>query len=109
VPAASQPALFQAEHGESYGEPAKGLPPKRVLDVELYLYARADGGQLGGAILNRLIEAIEAALAPDDLSGNVTTLGGLVTYCRIEGRVLKEPGDLDDQALAMVPIKILIP
>ena len=37
------------------------------------------------------------------------TLGGLVHHCWISGKVFKEQGDLDGQALLVVPIAILVP
>jgi hypothetical protein len=36
-------------------------------------------------------------------------LGGLVTHCWIEGRIEIHPGDLDGQAIAVVPIRMLVP
>ena len=35
------------------------------------------------------------------------TLGGLVSHCRVDGAVLKDPGDLDGDGLLWVPLKIL--
>ena len=37
------------------------------------------------------------------------TLGGLVHHCFIDGKVFKDPGDLDGQALIIVPITVLAP
>jgi hypothetical protein len=104
-----QPALFQVEHGESYQQGGRGLPPKTTLEASLVLYARADPAALPAATLNNLLDAVEGALAPDDPVANVLTLGGLVSRCWIEGRVFKDPGDLDGQSLAVIPIGILVP
>lgn len=35
------------------------------------------------------------------------TLGGLVPHCWIDGKVMKDPGDLDGDGIAVIPLKIL--
>ena len=35
------------------------------------------------------------------------TLGGLVSNCYIGGKIMKDPGDLDGDAIAVIPVKIL--
>jgi hypothetical protein len=37
------------------------------------------------------------------------TLGGTVYNCRIDGKILKDPGDLDGDALLIVPVKLVLP
>lgn len=110
VPAAAQPALFQVQKGETVTQ-RRGLPPRRQLAVELFLYARsgADPTVAPSQILNPLIDAIEAALAPDDPTDAVQTLGGLVAHAWIEGRIETDEGVLGDQAVAIVPVNLLIP
>ena len=44
-----------------------------------------------------------------DLLTQRFTLGGLVQWARIEGRVFKDPGDLTGLGLAIVPMSILVP
>lgn len=110
VPAGDQPALFQVEHDEQYEQPGRGIPPKRILSISIFCYARAEiGATLGATIVNSMLAAIEAALAPDDPPGTACTLGGLVSWVRIEGRVFKDPGDLDQQALLIVPLRVMWP
>jgi len=41
------------------------------------------------------------------MDNNRQTLGGMVSHCRIDGQVMKDPGDLDGDALLWVPLKIL--
>ena len=65
-------------------------------------------GAVATRVSARPLDALEEALAPPP-GFDRQTLGGLVHYCRIEGRVVKDPGDLDGQGLALVPIKILAP
>lgn len=110
VPAADQPALFVAEHGENIAYGGENLPSKTVLNVDLFLYVAAgrDPDCVPARDLNIALDALCAALAPDPASGR-QILGGLVHHCRIEGRIVKDPGDLDGQGLALVPIRILAP
>ena len=37
------------------------------------------------------------------------TLGGLVHHCYIDGSVFKDPGDIDAQAMMVIPILMLVP
>ena len=110
VPPAEQPALYQVQKGETVTE-RRGLPPRRVLAVELFLYAHSGGDPAvaPAQILNPLIDAIEAVLAPDDPASGVQTLGGRVAHAWIEGRIETDEGVLGDQAVAIVPVSLLVP
>lgn len=110
VAPADQPALFLGEHGENIAYSLDAFPGKTTLNVDCLIYTCAgrDPGQTPAKALNLAIEALIGALAPDPKVGR-QTLGGLVQYCRVEGRIVKDPGDLDGQGFALVPIKILIP
>jgi hypothetical protein len=110
VASADQPALFVTEHGENLSYSAEALPGKVTLNVDLFVYIAAgkDRDSIPARDLNIALDALAACLAPDPVIGR-QTLGGLVTHCRIEGRIVKDPGDLDGQGLALVPIKILAP
>lgn len=105
-----QPALFFGEHGENVAYTVDAFPGKTTLNVDCLIYTCAgrDPDATPARALNLAIEALIAALAPDPKIGR-QTLGGLVQYCRVEGRIVKDPGDLDGQGFALVPIKILIP
>ena len=107
VAPAEQPALFQVQRGETLTE-RRGLPPRRQSAVELFLYVNTAGdpGTAPAQRLNPILDAIEAALAPDPVS-NVQTLGGLVTHAWIAGRIETDEGVLGDQAVAIVPVEIL--
>lgn len=107
VPA--QPALMQAEHEEELAQ-VSGLPPKRTLKAAWMVYhqAGADSAAIPAIVTNQVLDALEAALAPDDPSG-ACTLGGLVHHCFLDGKVFKASGDLDGQALVVAPITLLLP
>jgi hypothetical protein len=106
VQASEQPALFLAV-GPQTPQQVRNLPPKWMLDAKLYVYAHADGNLDPGPILNNLIDAVEAALQP---SVNKVTqdLGGLVSHAWIEGVVETDEGTLGEQAVAVIPIRMLV-
>lgn len=117
-----QPALYLLEGDEETKERGRGLPPVHVWDVDLWVWAKIpvgatigvpDGTTPGASIINPLLDAVEAALAPAgaDLGQGVQTLGGLVSHCWIEGKTVKVPGDImkDGQCLAIIPVKIMVP
>ncbi|MFK7088682.1 hypothetical protein AAFM71_07680 [Chromobacterium violaceum] len=109
VDASQQPAMFQAQVRESPipGDPSRGLPTKWTLSADVYVYARTDGDQAPGTVLNPLLDAIEAALQPDNPVLRAQTLGGMVEHCWIDGDIETDEGALGDQAVAIVPIRIL--
>lgn len=106
---AEQPALFLRHVGDSYPPRPTGLPPKTEMDCEAWIYSKAGANKdiAPETALNALLDGLETALLPDPFP--TQTLGGLVHHCWIEGRVEIHPGDLDAQAIAVVPIRILVP
>ena len=102
-------------------------PPVRVLARTVIIYARSPdpltttgnmpGGPYflpkgGASMFYPLIEAVETALVtPDNPETGTLTLGGLVAYCRIEGRGMISPPDIDDngQGMATIPLEIKVP
>lgn len=106
VQAAAQPALFQAQKKELQ-QPKKGLPAKVTLQCDIYLYVNT-GNDLTvtpATTLNPLMDAIEAALAPDAMG--VQTLGGTVSHCWIEGEIITDEGVLGPQGVMVIPVFIL--
>ncbi len=78
------------------------------LQVDLYIYCSNGGNDnlSPGEVLNPLLDAIEVALAPDNIVTRKCTLGGLVQHCWIEGTVETFEGTLGDREVAIVPIII---
>ena len=109
VPVDQQPAMYLVTHREMDEYRGLGLERRR-LEFGAWCYCRTDDPNiLGQVYLDTMMEAFEAALAPDDFSKNQLTFNGLVYWCRIEGRVFKDPGDIDNQAMMIVPIVIEMP
>lgn len=108
VPPELQPALFMTEHTERNVMQHRGLPDNRRWEIQLFIYATIQDDQVGSIVLNNLIDALEAIMRPD-VSTNVFTIGGTVYRAWTEGEIRKDPGDLDGQALARVPLSISAP
>lgn len=105
---AELPALFMSVGGQKV-EPRKGLPPKRTLGAKVFLYVfNPDANTAAGIQLNNLIDAVEAALAPNPLT-NVQTLGGIVDHAWIEGQVEVFDGPLGEKAAAILSVNMLVP
>ncbi len=60
-------------------------------------------------IVNDFLDALDAVLARDDPGTGNLTLGGLVQRVWIDGEPFRDPGDLDNQGLVIVPVKIQYP
>lgn len=107
-----QPAAFLVEHDETDQYRGLGLDRRR-LNPKVWCYARTDNpNDIGGSFLNTMLDAFDATFGPssmDNFSTGSNTLGGLVYLCRFEGRVFKDPGDIDNQALLIVPLLVEMP
>src|SRR5271155_3941150 len=95
VPSSEKPALFLAERGDNYARASEAVPEAVTMQLEIYIYTEAgkDESIVPASVLNPLIDAVDTALAPSKLTG-LQTLGGLVSHCWIEGKILKDAGDL---------------
>jgi hypothetical protein len=108
VPVDQQPACFLVTHRETDEYRGLGLLRRR-LDLGLWCYSRSDSTP-GGPQLDTMMEAFEAALNPaDNFSTNNNTLGGLVYSVNIQGRIFKDPGDIDYQTMLIVPLIVEMP
>lgn len=105
---AEQPALFMVQKRETATR-QRGQPAKWVLHVDLFVYAHAPDELTSPAtILNPLLDAVEAAIAPDNAASNLQTLGGLVQHAWIAGAIETDEGVLGGQAVAIVPVELLV-
>lgn len=109
VTPAEQPALFMRQKSEVAAVPAPGAPTVWTLNVELYVYAHAGDPYVApAAVLNPLVDAVEAALAPAP-AGGMQDLGvpAMVQHAWIAGKIEITEGTLRDQAVAIIPVEIL--
>jgi hypothetical protein len=106
-----QPALLLRQRSE-HAEHRKFLPTKWTLSLDLMLFvhtgAANDPDVTPAQLLNPLLDAIEASIVIDDFVNGACTLGGLVSYCALDGTVELFLGSLGDEAVAIVPIKVLV-
>jgi hypothetical protein len=106
---AFQPALFTHEGDEST-EYHGTILPKATWTTEIYIYSKGgeDPQAVPVTLLNNLLDAVQSVFQPDDPMRGVYTIGGLVDWCRL-GKILKESGDMDGQAIAVMEVEIIVP
>lgn len=115
VPPSNRPAFYQFEGGnETFTYPHMPMA-NRVLEAKWIVYTSCSSPDaIGSDIIMTVLDALEACLVPSiqdqlGLGGQKQTLGGLVSSCRIEGTVFKDPGDLDNDGLLTIPIRMIVP
>jgi len=103
------PALFMVVHNQVTAAGPIGLPGKRTLGAQLFIYvSNPDATVSADPLLNTLIDVVEAALAPSPMSGT-QTLGGIAQHCWIDGVTEVFSGSNSQSAAAIIPVKILVP
>ena len=109
VPPEQQPALFLALGPQSPEYTTRGAPARWTLRAEVYVYVRAPEDTVPSTVLNTVLDSIEAALEPSPAAGGVgAALGGLAQRCWIDGTIETDEGTLGAQAVAIIPITIII-
>jgi hypothetical protein len=109
---AQMPTLEQLPSAEDAQQKGLNLPPVWLIRQPLMVYVSVPGGppndpsSVGDTILNNLLDAIEAALAPSPTTG-YQTLGGLVTSCRFVGVIQKDPGYQSGIGAAAIAIEMV--
>ncbi len=114
VAAGQQPAIFQWEHGEQIAQKTK-MPYRRMWYAKWLVYqiTASDDAVAGGIENNMILDALQAAIAPrptdPGFNDERNTLGGLVWHCFFDGEIFKDPGDIDAQAMMVIPVTMLVP
>lgn len=109
-----QPAAFLVEHDEQSVQKT-GMPYRCVLQFKVVIYQdTAQDRSVSGAVLNRKMqEAFEKVIAPlpsdPGHREERNTLGGLCHHVWVEGSTFKDGGDLDGQAVLVIPVNVLVP
>ena len=108
VAPAEQPALFMSEKGGSAVMKALGAPIVWTLYADFYVYVYSSDLYLAPAtLLNPLLDALEAALAPLPATGiQNLRLPTMVQHAYIAGKVETDEGVLGDQAIVIVPVAV---
>lgn len=106
-----QPFLILREFGETYewklGGPA---PATKLLIANVIVYVRVDtpsADQWGATVINNFLDQIEATLMPNVELGRAQTLGGLVRWCRVQGRQSVYEGDNQQQSISVLEVHCL--
>jgi hypothetical protein len=112
VEAINTPMLMTWEQPEKTEGSDRGLR-KRWWEVwYIIVHYNNDQNVAGATLLNPLIDAVEAAFAPDNPVHQTQTLGGLVQAVYIDGPTVKAISDVDidhGQGGAVIPVRILVP
>ena len=110
VASADKPALFLNERSEEYVRDSEAVPEAVILQIDIYIYVDVgkDQNSIPATTANKLLDAVDTALAPNPFTG-LQTLNGLVSHCWIEGKIIKDTGDLDGDGVIIIPVKILVP
>jgi hypothetical protein len=83
--------------------PVPGAPQVWHLDYTGYIYVNSQDQTDPADVLNPILDVIEAAFSSD--IGLPQTLGGLVQWARIDGKIDTFEGTLGDQEVALIPIR----
>lgn len=110
----AQPAIAVVAVGDftAIGQPP-AMPAVHLLKAEVQVFVREVDGAPETSLL-AIVDAIEAALerkateAVNTPGAFYTTLGGLVRYARVAGEVEFYQGQKGRQAVALVPVEMLV-
>ncbi|CAN5577017.1 hypothetical protein BH10PSE14_BH10PSE14_06740 [soil metagenome] len=106
-----QPAFFLRRTGVTV-QNDDNFMPIITIECEAWIYCNAgqDPTVAPDQVLTPLERMIRDSFVPDASYGDERfTLGGLVHWCRFEGRADISPGDQGPQAIARLPIRITLP
>lgn len=103
-----QPALYLVHTGETLVQKQPFGLTKYTFHFHVLIYLRgdADPSSIPDTLINEALQSIDNALQTTPV-GEKQTLGGLVENAWIEGDTLIDPGILDQQVVAVVPIKVV--
>ncbi|WP_026259376.1 hypothetical protein [Uliginosibacterium gangwonense] len=108
VDSLAQPALFMVQGSEEVVT-LTGEPSRWRMTAKFYLYARTDGDIPAGVVLNPLLDSVCVAVSDfNPITGRSTLPVEGVSHCRVEGVIQTDEGSLGDQAVAIVPVVILV-
>jgi hypothetical protein len=102
-----QPALFLRRVGMM--DHHNGSMATTTMECEIWIYCNdgSDPDVTPDSVLTALEQEVRAVFTPNDQ--NRFTIGGLVYWCRIEGKTDVSPGDQGPQAIARIPIRVTLP
>lgn len=106
------PALFLVERDDDWDR-SQGFNQFAKRTMRFWAIVYSDVGTNDAAvpntIVNNILDAIDLVMQPDDVLEGTLTLGGLVQAVTLDGATQRSSGDTTGKALAIVPIRVLIP
>lgn len=103
------PAAFQLQGNQSM-EYQGVTPTVGTWEASWLLYSYSDDPTVAPSTgLNTMVDAVLGALAPENGPIVRNTLGGLVEFAAAKGNIEIFEGVLDNRAIAVIPVRILIP
>jgi hypothetical protein len=105
VDASIQPAIFQVQVAENSKQVLK-IPAIWTLEAEIWIYINTsnDPKKPRSSLLNPILDALEAAMPPNEPNGP-QTLGGLVSHCWFNN-ISTHEGFLGEQLVSIGHIEI---
>ena len=104
-----KPALYMISKNQNRTNNQQNRPGTLLLDVELYIYVyNSDPVNGPQPMLNRMLDLVERKLDPGP-AATYQTLGITnVHHCYVNGIIETDEGSLGQDAVAIVPIEILL-
>lgn len=107
VSRADRPALFMTTHSETPVYRKENLPAYLQIKLRLFVYTDGQGSTgVPDSDQSVVLDAIDSALSAP--GSGVQTLGSTVSHCRIDGEVVRDPGDLDGDGVIIIPVTIAL-
>lgn len=108
VPKENRPWAGLVCHSETPVFKSENTPPYFKLSYRLFIYLDAkDDKSIGDIDINNVLDAVGDALKPG-FGEQRQTLGNLVNHCRVDGEILRDPGDLDGDGIIIIPIAVTL-
>lgn len=109
-----RPSLYMAQRVTPVKGAERPVPGIKTMNFSFFIYTDAKNAtddNPGSTILNAPILALWNALQPKgaDIMTQRQTLGGLVNNAYVDGDIFFDPGDIDGDGMAIIPVKVLVP
>ena len=101
-----RPCMFLHEQPDDLVGGDKGIPSITTMNVDLFIYTWARGVEVPAALLNPIIDQVFVTLKPNLQTGKNNLGIAFVDNCWVSGKIFKDPGDLDGDGMAIIPVSI---
>jgi hypothetical protein len=103
-----RPAAFLTVHTETPIYRNEQVPAYQKISMRVFIYIDAsDDTSIPDVDVDTILDGIDSALQP--IGGQPKqTLGGIVSHCRIEGDIIRDPGDMDGDGIIIVPLAVTL-